>query len=160
MQAAICFQSRTNFLFGILAAVILCGPILGNRNTILYDYRMRLVGVSVANCLPLFDPCLAPGKRRSFDMGMSSALGQFGGLASLAGINIDSRDSRIEESLAALQSREFNPRNLSRTTICLPILFAEKMGCAKVSGGPSQRSKVPTPWKGYVGNLRGKSSER
>jgi len=80
-------------------------------------------------------------------MGMSSALGQFGGLASLAGINIDSRDSRIEESLAVLQSREFIEKFISDHNL-LPIFFAEKWD-ARNERWSVPESKVPTPWKGY-----------
>jgi len=38
---------------------------------------------------------------------LGSSLGQLGGLASLAGINVGSGDSQAQESLAVLQSREF-----------------------------------------------------
>ena len=90
---------------------------------------------------------LAPVSMEKPGGGLSSALGQIGGLASLAGINIDPRDSRIEEALAVLRSREFIERFISDHNL-LPALFPEKWD------GPGQRwsvpeRKVPTPWKGY-----------
>jgi uncharacterized protein involved in exopolysaccharide biosynthesis len=79
--------------------------------------------------------------------GGSSALGQFGGLASLAGINIDTRDSQIEEALAVLQSREFIEKFISDHNL-LPILFPKKWDARNKQWSVSE-AKVPTPWKGY-----------
>jgi uncharacterized protein involved in exopolysaccharide biosynthesis len=39
--------------------------------------------------------------------GGSAAMGQFGGLASLAGLNLESKDSDTEEALAVMRSRQF-----------------------------------------------------
>jgi uncharacterized protein involved in exopolysaccharide biosynthesis len=53
---------------------------------------------------------LAPaGGDRSL-MGGNAALGQLSGLASLAGINLEAKDSNTEEALAVLHSREFLQR--------------------------------------------------
>lgn len=84
---------------------------------------------------------------RSMGGGLSSTLGQLGGLASLAGINIDPRDSRIEEALAVLRSREFIEKFISDHNL-LPILFPEKWD-GRSGHWSVPEAKVPTPWKGY-----------
>jgi len=53
---------------------------------------------------------------------LSSALGQIGGLASLAGINVGSSSLETEEALAVLRSREFGERFIHDRGL-LPKLF-------------------------------------
>jgi uncharacterized protein involved in exopolysaccharide biosynthesis len=53
--------------------------------------------------------------------GTSSALSQFGGLASMAGISIPS-DSNVEQVIATLQSRKFLRQYIARKNL-LPVLF-------------------------------------
>lgn len=79
--------------------------------------------------------------------GMASALGQFGGLASLAGINLEPRDSHLEEALAVLQSREFIERFISDHNL-LPAFFPKKWD-ARTESWIGPESRHPTPWKGY-----------
>ena len=90
---------------------------------------------------------LAPANSDRSMGGLSSALGQIGGLASLAGINVDTRDSRIEEALAVLQSREFIEKFISDHNL-LPILFPKKWDSRNERWSVSE-NKVPTLWKGY-----------
>jgi uncharacterized protein involved in exopolysaccharide biosynthesis len=78
---------------------------------------------------------------------MASALGQFGGLASLAGINLEPRDSRLEEALAVLQSREFIERFIADHNL-LPAFFPRKWD-ARTERWNVPESRQPTPWKGY-----------
>jgi uncharacterized protein involved in exopolysaccharide biosynthesis len=56
---------------------------------------------------------------------LGSALGQLGGLASLAGISVGSGDAETEEALAVLRSRQFTERFIIDNNL-LPKLFAEK----------------------------------
>jgi uncharacterized protein involved in exopolysaccharide biosynthesis len=79
--------------------------------------------------------------------GLSSALGQFGGLASLAGISLDGRDSRLEESLAVLRSREFIEKFVADHKL-LPLFFPEKWS-AESQNWIVTGKRIPTPWKGY-----------
>jgi uncharacterized protein involved in exopolysaccharide biosynthesis len=79
--------------------------------------------------------------------GLSSAIGQLGGLASLAGISVDPRDSRIEEALAVLRSREVIERFISDHNL-LRILFPRKWDTQGERWSVPE-AKVPTPWKGY-----------
>jgi uncharacterized protein involved in exopolysaccharide biosynthesis len=57
--------------------------------------------------------------------GAGAMLGQLGGLASLAGINLASSDSLTEEALAVLQSRQFGERFISDHDL-LPRFFPDK----------------------------------
>jgi len=90
---------------------------------------------------------LAPVRTDTSKGGLSAALGQLGGLASLTGINIDTRDSRVEEALAVLQSREFIERFISDHKL-LPILFPKKWD-PRGEHWSVPETKVPTPWRGY-----------
>jgi uncharacterized protein involved in exopolysaccharide biosynthesis len=56
--------------------------------------------------------------------GLGNALGQLGGLASLAGINVGA-GKPIEESIAVLKSREFT-ESFIRDLDLMPVLFAER----------------------------------
>lgn len=61
--------------------------------------------------------------------GGGSALGQLGGLASLAGVEIGSKGSPTDEALAVLKSREFTERFINDRHL-LPQLFASKWDAA------------------------------
>lgn len=56
---------------------------------------------------------------------LGSALGQLGGLASLAGITVGSGDSQTEEALAVLRSREFT-EDFIRDQRLMPELFSRR----------------------------------
>jgi uncharacterized protein involved in exopolysaccharide biosynthesis len=65
------------------------------------------------------------GAERNRMGSLSSALGQLGGLASLAGINVGSGDIEIEEALAVLRSREFTERFIADKNL-MPKLYSRK----------------------------------
>lgn len=79
--------------------------------------------------------------------GGGSALGQLGGLASLAGVEIGSKGSPTEEAMAVLKSREFTERFINDRHL-LPVLFASKWNAAAGTwrGGADQQ---PTPGRVY-----------
>src|SRR5688572_7968341 len=56
---------------------------------------------------------------------LGPALGQLGGLASLAGINIGNPGSQTEEALAVLRSREFT-EDFIRDRDLMPLFFADR----------------------------------
>jgi uncharacterized protein involved in exopolysaccharide biosynthesis len=58
-------------------------------------------------------------------LGFDSALSQFGGLAALAGISLDSASTAVEETLAVLRSRRFTEEFI-RDKDLLHILFTEE----------------------------------
>lgn len=67
---------------------------------------------------------LAPAQKNS--SGMSSALGQLGGLASLAGINIgDGQDSDTRIALEVMQSRSFIEQFIKQSGITIEIMAAK-----------------------------------
>lgn len=53
---------------------------------------------------------------------VSSALGQLGGVASLAGLNLNSSDTSVEESLAILRSRDFTSRFIEQHHLLSELL--------------------------------------
>ena len=69
---------------------------------------------------------LVPAGAERNKMGsLSSALGQLGGLASLAGFSIGAADIETEEALAVLHSREFTQRFIIDNNL-MPKLFSSK----------------------------------
>jgi uncharacterized protein involved in exopolysaccharide biosynthesis len=132
---------------------------LRNVGNVLFAGRFWVIGFTIVTTLacslfaflstPIYrsSAVLAPVEANQSKGGLSSVLGQFGGLASLAGINIDTRDSRIEEVLAVLRSREFIGKFISDHNL-LPILFPEKWDPHSERWAVSE-AKVPTPWRGY-----------
>jgi uncharacterized protein involved in exopolysaccharide biosynthesis len=79
--------------------------------------------------------------------GGGSALGQLGGLASLAGVEIGNKGSPTDEALAVLKSREFTERFINDRHL-LPVLFAKKWDAATGTwrGGADHQ---PTPGRVY-----------
>lgn len=67
----------------------------------------------------------ASNERNSLAGSLGSTLGQLGGLASLAGVNIGSADSATEEALAVLRSRQFTERFINDLNL-MPQLFPAK----------------------------------
>jgi uncharacterized protein involved in exopolysaccharide biosynthesis len=67
----------------------------------------------------------ASSDKTSLSRSLSSALGQLGGLASLAGVNVNTVDEGTQEALAVLRSRDFSERFISDKKL-LPILFDNK----------------------------------
>ena len=78
--------------------------------------------------------------------GLDAALGQLGGLASLAGLNVGGGGMEKEEALAVLRSREFTEAFI-RDQQLMPVLFAAKWDDKKQSWLPD--TKPPTPAQAY-----------
>ncbi len=80
----------------------------------------------------------ASSERNSLSSSLSSTLGQLGGIASLAGINVGSGDPATEEALAVLQSREFTERFIDDLNL-MPELYVRKWDLArKAWKGPQE----------------------
>jgi uncharacterized protein involved in exopolysaccharide biosynthesis len=77
----------------------------------------------------------------------SSTLGQIGGLAAAAGINVTPHDARTEEALAILKSRQFIEPFISDHKL-LPKFFPRKWD-SRTQNWSVSGSHIPTPWKGY-----------
>lgn len=78
--------------------------------------------------------------------GMDAALGQLGGLASLAGLNLGGGDMEREEALAVLRSREFTEAFI-RDKNLMPVLFDKKWDSREQRWKPD--IKPPTGWQAY-----------
>lgn len=79
--------------------------------------------------------------------GLSSALGQFGGLASLAGIQLSPGGGGSEDAIATLTSRAFTEQFIRKHNL-LPILFADQWDPERASW----RTDEPAPGRssGYI----------
>lgn len=90
---------------------------------------------------------LAPAVHERGLGGLSGALGQVGGLASLAGLSLGGRDSTTEEALAVLRSRGFVEKFIADHDL-LPRLFPRKWD-AQAGAWKVAPEDQPTPAKGY-----------
>jgi uncharacterized protein involved in exopolysaccharide biosynthesis len=89
----------------------------------------------------------ASPERSNIGGALSAAIGQLGGLASLAGVSVGSSDSATEEAIAVLKSREFTEAFIRELNI-MPEIYANKWDSRnskwKVSGDDQ-----PTVGKAY-----------
>jgi len=76
--------------------------------------------------------------------GLGAALGDLGGIASLAGLSVGTRTSATEEALAVLRSREFTERFIADEGL-ITKLYAKKWDAAT----GKWRGEPPTPDKAY-----------
>jgi uncharacterized protein involved in exopolysaccharide biosynthesis len=88
---------------------------------------------------------LAPAALNQSGEGLAGALGQLGGLASIAGINLGGKGGPdTEEALAVLRSRQFTERFINDRKL-MPKLFARKWDSAT----GTWKGTPPTPAKAY-----------
>lgn len=89
----------------------------------------------------------AGAERSGMSAGLNSAMGQLGGLASLAGINLGGGgDLETEEALAVLRSREFTERFITDLKL-MPVLFAKRWDAEKQ--GWREDKRQPTLAEAY-----------
>lgn len=81
----------------------------------------------------------ASNERNSLAGSLGSTLGQLGGLASLAGVNIGSADSATEEALAVLRSRQFTERFINDLNLMPQLFPAEDL----------EKDDPPTPARAF-----------
>jgi uncharacterized protein involved in exopolysaccharide biosynthesis len=86
-------------------------------------------------------------EREGLGGGMGSALGQLGGLAALAGVNIGGNSADLEEAIAVMQSREFTEAFI-RDHDLLPKLYP-KLWDARTQRWNVPPGKQPTLAKAY-----------
>jgi len=89
----------------------------------------------------------ASSDRSSMNGSLSSALGQLGGLASLAGVNMGSTDAGTVEALAVMQSRQFTDNFISAHEL-MPKLFPKKWDAANRKWEVGEKDQ-PTPAQAY-----------
>ena len=96
---------------------------------------------------PVFraETLLAPAQQEKGG-GFSAMASQFGGLASLAGINLGGGDSSTDEAIALLKSREFTTKFIKEENL-LPALFDDKWVAASKQW--KDVDDPPTPWDAF-----------
>lgn len=87
----------------------------------------------------------ASAERNSISSGLTSALGQLGGLASLAGIELGGSGQETEEALAVLKSRGFTEAFINERKL-LPKLFHRQWDVAR---GTWRTGEPPSAAKAY-----------
>jgi uncharacterized protein involved in exopolysaccharide biosynthesis len=80
--------------------------------------------------------------------GLAGLAGQFGGLASLAGIDIGGGGGKTEETLAVLQSRSFINAFIIDNEL-MPILFEDSWDPVTKKWKVDDPEKLPTMWDAY-----------
>jgi uncharacterized protein involved in exopolysaccharide biosynthesis len=91
---------------------------------------------------------LVPAGAERNKMGsLSSALGQLGGLASLAGFSMGAADIETEEALAVLHSREFTQRFIVDNNLMPKLFFSKWNSSSNTWNVPEKRQ--PTPADAY-----------
>jgi len=88
---------------------------------------------------------LAPAQKEKGG-GLSAMASQFGGLASLAGINVGGGDSSTDEAIALLKSREFTTKFIQEENL-MPILFEKDWDATKKQW--INEEDPPTVWDAY-----------
>jgi len=73
---------------------------------------------------------------------------QFGGLASMAGIDLGNQDTDVEAAIATLKSREFTLAFI-RDNQLLPVLFDENWNAASKTWDVEDPKDIPTEWDAY-----------
>lgn len=89
----------------------------------------------------------ANSDRHGLGAGLGSALGQLGGLASIAGVNLTDANSEKEEALAVLGSRQFTEAFISEMHL-MPELYPKQWDATK-NTWRADVDKLPTPAKAY-----------
>jgi len=83
------------------------------------------------------------------DKSAASALaGQFGGLASLAGVSLGGGGGKISEAIATLNSRLFTDTFITEEKL-MPILYSSIWDKEKNSWKIKDQKQIPTAWKAY-----------
>ena len=80
--------------------------------------------------------------------GLAALAGQFGGLASLAGVNLGTGGGKIEEAIATLESRLFTNAFIKDEKL-MPILFADMWDTNSQSWQVENEEDIPTEWDAY-----------
>lgn len=92
---------------------------------------------------------LAPASNQSSGRGLlNSALGEFGGVAALAGITVGPTDPQTEEALAVLKSRELT-ESFVREWNLMPKLFAGRWDATNHRWKASRFWSPPTPARAF-----------
>jgi len=92
---------------------------------------------------------LAPVKDEGGGGGMASIAAQFGGLASMAGVNLGEGGGSTEEAIAILQSRKFLKSFIEEQRL-MPTLFADLWDADSQQWLVDIEENTPTAWNAYA----------
>jgi uncharacterized protein involved in exopolysaccharide biosynthesis len=87
----------------------------------------------------------AGSERSNMGAGLNAMLGQLGGLAAMAGVNVSATDIETEEALAVLKSRQFTESFIQDKQL-MPTLFAHKWDAQRRTW---KAGKQPTAAQAY-----------
>ena len=124
--------------------------IVAGRWWVLASVIVFAVGFAIAEIetIPIYraSTVLIPAsqERNSLSSTLSSTLGQLGGIASLAGVNLASSDAATEEALAVMQSRQFTEHFINDLNL-MPELFPGQWDAATQTWKADWWGHVPTP---------------
>lgn len=91
---------------------------------------------------------IAPSEDGKSAGGLGAIAGQFGGLAEMAGINLQSGNSSKEAAIAYMKSRAFI-ENFVKEKDLLPVLFAKKWNASTKKWEVDDEKDIPTLWDAY-----------
>lgn len=80
--------------------------------------------------------------------GLAALAGQFGGLASLAGVNLGGGGGKTEEAIATLESRIFTDKFITEEKL-LPILFYNSWDENTKNWAVESEEDIPTAWDAF-----------
>lgn len=118
-------------LIALMAALAFAGALLGFLSPKEYEATTVLMPAS-------------PAGGSSGLGGLAQLASDYGGLASLAGLNLPGSSAR-DEAIAVLQSELLTQRYIEQNHL-LPVLFASKWDSATGTWKVSDPKKIPTPW--------------
>lgn len=111
--------------------------------------------VSLATALAFIVPpkyqatvLIAPAEDSRGAGGVGALTGQFGGLAEVAGINLQSGNSSKEAAIAYMKSRVFI-ENFIKEKDLLPVLFAKRWNASTRKWNVDAEKDIPTLWDAY-----------
>ncbi len=84
----------------------------------------------------------------SADAGLGALASQFGGVASLAGIDLGGAGTKKEEAIAILRSRDFTVDFINSNKL-MPILFEDDWDAANDAWLEADVAKQPSEWDAY-----------
>lgn len=132
---------------------VLCRRLVARRRLVVAIVALFTAGFAAASFLmtPVYraTAVLAPAGTQSSGRGLlNSALGELGGVAALAGINVGTADPQTEEALAVLKSRELT-ESFVREWNLMPKLFARRWDATNHRWKASWFGSPPTPAKAF-----------
>ncbi len=107
-----------------------------------------VAALAAFNTTPKFraETLIAPAEKSDPNSGLGALAGQFGGLASLAGVSLNGGGNK-SEAIATLSSRALTESYIKQQNL-LPILFADRWNSEKRTFKPDSNGRLPTLWDG------------